>query len=283
MKLGMNMLLWASHVTEAHYPIFEKIKKAGFDGVELPLFEGDAAHFTAIGAELARQGLGCTTVTCLSTDANPISEDAKVRQAGLDRIKWALDMTACLKGDVLAGPYHSALGHFSGNPPTTDEKHRAVEVLRAAAVHAQSVNVKMAIEYLNRFECYFVTTARQMAELVDAVNHPWFRCMYDTFHAHIEEKGQAEAIAALAPRFIHVHLSENDRGVPGTGQVRWEETFSALKKINYQGWMTIEAFGRALPDLAAATKVWRDLYAHADDVYIEGGRFLRDGWAKAQA
>ena len=81
MKLGMNMLLWASHVTEAHYPIFEKIKKAGFDGVELPLFEGDAAHFTAIGAELARQGLGCTTVTCLSTDANPISDDAAVRQA----------------------------------------------------------------------------------------------------------------------------------------------------------------------------------------------------------
>mgnify|MGYP003348658269 FL=1 len=109
MKLGMNMLLWASHVTEAHYPIFEKIKKAGFDGVELPLFEGDGAHYTRVGKELANQGLGCTTVTCLSTDANPVADDAAVRKAGLERIKWALDMTAALKGDCLAGPYHSAL------------------------------------------------------------------------------------------------------------------------------------------------------------------------------
>ena len=82
MKLGMNMLLWASHVTEAHYPIFEKIKKAGFDGVELPLFEGDGAHYTRVGKELANQGLGCTTVTCLSTDANPVADDAAVRKAG---------------------------------------------------------------------------------------------------------------------------------------------------------------------------------------------------------
>ena len=283
MKLGMNMLLWGSHITSAHYPIFEKIKAAGFDGVEVPLFEGDVAHFTTIGKELARQGLGVTTVTCLGPESNPISPDAAVRQAGLERIQWALDCTASMNGELLAGPFHSALGVFSGNGPTTDELKHGVEVLRKAADHADKTRVRLAIEYLNRFECYFVTTAKGMAALVDAVNHPWFRCMYDTFHAHIEEKSQGDAIATLGDRFIHVHLSENDRGTPGTGQVRWEETFKALHARDYDGWLTIEAFGRALPELAAATKVWRDLFPTADEVFQRGGQFIRSHWKSSRS
>lgn len=282
MKLGMNMLLWGSHVTKDHFPIFAKIKAAGFDGVELPIFEGDPDHYATIGKELERQGLKSTVVTCLGAEANPISGDAAIRKAGLDRVKWALDCTAALGGELLAGPYHSALGSFSGNGPTEDEFKHGVEVLRHVADHAQKVNVRLAIEYLNRFECYFVTTAKQMARLVDSVDHPWFRCMYDTFHAHIEEKSQADAIEALGDRFIHVHVSENDRGTPGTGQVRWEEAFKALHARDYNGWLTIEAFGRALPDLAAATKVWRDLFPTPDEVFQQGGQFIRSHWESSK-
>ena len=85
MKLGMNMLLWGSHVTKDHFPIFAKIKAAGFDGVELPIFEGEPDHYATIGKELERQGLKSTVVTCLGAEANPISGDAAIRKAGLDR------------------------------------------------------------------------------------------------------------------------------------------------------------------------------------------------------
>ena len=74
------------------------------------------------------------------------------------------------------------------------------------------------------------------------------------FHAHIEEKDPAAAIRTVAPVLAHVHISENDRGTPGTGQVNWDATFRTLEGDRYDGWMTIEAFGRALPDLAAATQ-----------------------------
>ena len=120
-------------------------------------------------------------------------------------------------------------------------------MLRQAAEHAAQAKVQLGIEYLNRFECYFLTTAADAVELVKAVNHPSFKTMYDTFHAHIEEKSQAGPIRTVAPCFGHVHISENDRGTPGTGQVRWDETFKALKEVEYDGWMVIEAFGRALP------------------------------------
>ena len=278
MKVGMNLLLWTAFVTEEHFPILEKIKKTGYDGVEIPLFDGDAEHYKKIKKELDNLGLGCTTVTVVNADTNPISPDASVRKAALDRIKWALDMTSVMGGDVLAGPYHSALGVFSGQPPTADERKRAVEVLTQAADHAQKVKVKIAIEYLNRFECYFLTNALDAKNLVREINHPYFGTMYDTFHANIEEKNISQAIASMEDTYVHVHISENDRGTPGSGHVHWNETFKALRKAKYDGWLTIEAFGRALPDLAAATKIWRDMFPSPEDVYGNGFKFIKEKW-----
>jgi D-psicose/D-tagatose/L-ribulose 3-epimerase len=279
MKVGMNLLLWTTHVTAEHFPLLGKLKQVGYDGVELPLFEGDAAHYQSIRKELDQAGLSCTTVTVATADANPVSPEASVRQKGLQRLKWAIEMTSILGGENLCGPYHSALGVFTGTGPTEDEKKWAAEVLRSAAEEAQKARVMLALEYLNRFECYFLTTARDTHAFVKEVNHPHCRLMYDTFHANIEEKQIAPTIAAIADSMVHVHISENDRGTPGTGHVHWEETFRTLKQVGYDGWLVIEAFGRALPDLAAATKVWRDLFPTAEEVYTQGFQFIKEQWA----
>ena len=281
MKIGMNLLLWTGFVTEADFATMAKIKAAGFDGVELPLFDGTAEHYKTIRAELDKQGLACSTVTVMNPENNPISPDAAIRAAAVDRLKWAVEMNHILGSHAMCGPYHSPLGVFSGSGPTADEKARAAEVLRQAADFAQQAKLTLAIEYLNRFECSFLTTAADARALVKSVNHPSFRCMYDTFHAHIEEKSQAGAIETVKDVFAHVHISENDRGTPGTGQVRWDEAFSALKKTGYDGWFVIEAFGRALPDLAAATRVWRDLFPSPEEVYTKGIEFIRRKWAAA--
>jgi D-psicose/D-tagatose/L-ribulose 3-epimerase len=283
MLTGMNLLLWTSHVTSQHFPLFAKIKKAGFDGVELPLFDGNLAHYKMVGDEVKRHGLRCTTVTVVNADTNPASPDASVRKAGLERIKWAIEMTAAVGGENLCGPYHSAIGVFSGHGPTEDEKKHSADVLRQAAEFAAQQKVMLAIEYLNRFECYFLTTAADAKALVERVNHPHFRMMYDTFHSNIEEKNIGPVIANIAGKFVHVHISENDRGTPGTGLVHWDETFKALRKTGYDGWMVIESFGRALPELAAATKVWRDLFPSPEDVYENGIKFIKSQWAAANA
>lgn len=281
MKTGMNLLLWTSHVTTEHYPLLAKLKATGFDGVEIPVLEGDLAHFTAVGKEIKKNGLGCTAVSLVGPDSSPISPDASVRKAAVERLKWSIEMTAALGGEYLCGPFHSPLGVFSGAGPTADEKKWAADVLRQAGEIAQKNNVMLGIEYLNRFECYFLTTAAETAALVKAVNHPYFRCMYDTFHANIEEKQVGAAIKSLVGSFVHVHISENDRGTPGTGHVAWDETFKTLREVQYDGWLVIESFGRALPALAAATKVWRDLFPSAEEVYTQGLRFMKEKWAAA--
>ena len=260
MKYGMNMLLWTSDVTEAHFGILESLKNIGYDGVELPVFDLDLAKFSRVGRKLDELGLERTAVTVCSDADNPISADAAIRTAALERLKKVIDVVAAAGGKLLCGPIHSALGTFSGTGPTGDEWKRAIEVLTKAADHAQKNNVMLVCEYLNRFESYFLTNAAEDARFCREVNHPNLKMMYDTFHANIEEKDSASAMRGCWDQVVHVHISENDRSTPGEGHVDWKTTFQMLKELKYDGWLTVEAFGLALPELAAATKIWRRMF-----------------------
>lgn len=277
MKYGMNLLLWTAKVDDTHDPLLAALKKTGYDGVEVPIFEGTSDDYKTLGSKLNDLGLGATAVTVMSPETSPISPDATIRQAAVDRLKWVLDRGAEFGAEVLCGPLHSPLGVFSGTAPTRDERLHGIETFHQVADHAKACGITLAIEYLNRFENYFLTTAEDTKEWVDEINHPACGMMWDTFHAHIEEKDSPAALELVHDRLVHVHLSENDRGTPGTGQVDWDGTFSTLKKIEYDRWIVIEAFGRALPDLAAATRVWRDLFNDPKDVYTNGLSFIRQG------
>ncbi|MCP3917957.1 MAG: sugar phosphate isomerase/epimerase [bacterium] len=279
MKVGMNLLLWTTHVTAEHDPLLARLAELGFDGVELPLGDGDPAHYAAIGKRLDGLGLGRTTVTSLTPETNPLSPDAAVRDAAVDRLKWAIDCAHALGAEAVCGPFHSAYKVFSGSPPTDAERERAAGVLRAAAEYAETAGVRLAIEALNRFECYLVTTMAQARDLVARVDHPALGVHYDTHHMHIEEKDVAAAIQRAGSRITHVHVSENDRGVPGRGQVRWAESFEALHEIGYDGWLTVEAFSTADPGFASAIHVWRD-FDPSDEIAREGLAFTREGWMR---
>ncbi len=282
MKAGFNLLLWTAHVTPKHRGIMENIKKAGFDGVEIPMFEGDPDHYARLGEMLDGIGLERTVVSVVPTrDKNPISADKAVRAAGLDHLKWVIDCSSALGARIAGGPLHSTHGEFSGAGPTPQERKRAIGVHRKAGDYAGKKNVRIALEALNRFEIYFVNTMDVLCDYLDEVDHPHITGMYDTFHANIEEADPIGAISRSRRHISHVHISENDRGTPGRGHVDWAATYGALKKIKYDGWLTIEAFGRALPELAAATRVWRDFSPSLDTVYLEGIKNIRKGWAKA--
>ncbi len=280
MKFGFNMLLWTTHVTKEHLPVIKALKKAGYDGIEVPIFEGTPEHYAWLGNELDKLGLGRTTVSVLGAGNNTLSPDKAQQKAALDRTKWVIDCNAALGSTILGGPMHSEIGAFTGNGATKQERARAVAFHRRAGDHAAKKNVCLAVEALNRFECYLLNTMRQLSDHLDEVDHPHIKAMYDTFHSNIEEKDPVAAIKTIKRHMIHVHISENDRGTPGRGHVPWAATYKALKAAKYDGWMTIEAFGRALPDLAAATRVWRDFFPAREQVYLEGIKNMKNGWAK---
>jgi D-psicose/D-tagatose/L-ribulose 3-epimerase len=279
MKYGFNLLLWTANVDEASFPLLEKIKSWGYDGVELPVFDFNEANFQKVGRRLDELKLGRTGVTVCTADENPISPDAGKRKAGLERLKKAVDVCAAAGVTHLCGPIHSALGEFTGQGRTADEWKWGQETLAQAADHARSRNVTLVVEYLNRFECYFLNCAEDTGRFCREVNHPNLKMMYDTFHANIEEKSPRAALQACKDQLVHVHISENDRSTPGEGGVNWDANFAALKEVGYDGWLVIEAFGLALPELAAATKIWRRMFPSEEHLAVNGLKFMKSRMA----
>ncbi|MFB3788476.1 MAG: sugar phosphate isomerase/epimerase family protein [bacterium] len=285
MKIGMNLLLWEGSITEKHVGVLEDLAAMGYDGVEFPLFAFDRAQQAQskkLRGHLDRLKMTCSVVTCVPPEANPISEDPAIRKASLEFLKKAIATAEILGSNIVAGPFTSPVGRLVGRRRTEDEWKWGVEVMRKAAMAADKAGVTLALEAINRFETYFINTMADAYQFAKAVDHPRFGVMFDTFHANIEEENIPKAMMTAAEKIVHVHISENHRGIPGAGHIRFEEVFKVLKKINYDGWLTIEAFGSALPELAAATCIWRDLFGDNLEVAKKGLAFIQKQWQKAK-
>lgn len=279
MKYGMNLLLWNGEINEGMLPTLEKLKAMGYDGVEVPLFNL-GLDYAAWGKRLDDLGLRRTAVTVRNVEDNPISPDASVRAKGVQLNKQTLDCCAALGVENLVGPMHSALGYFSGAGATADEWKWGVDSMSQAAEHAGKVGVTLCVEALNRFECYFLNAHADAARFARQVNHPACKIMYDTFHSNIEEKDIVATLHEIKDVVQHIHISENDRSTPGAGNVNWEKNFTGLSEIKYDGWLVIEAFGLALPELAAATKIWRRMFESELKLAEEGLAFMKAQVAK---
>ena len=282
MKIGFNMFLWGASSSIAQRPIFEALKKVGYDGVEIPVISGRLSEYQGLASLLDDIGLERTALTVLPHGFNPLSERADERREAIAHIEWALDCSAALGSRLLVGPIHQTLGEFTGKPPSESEFDRGCDFHRAAGDLAGKRGMRIAIEAMNRFEAHFLNTMSQLVAYLDRVDHPAVTGMYDTFHANIEELDPPATIAPSNRHIGHVHISENDRGVPGRGHVPWTATFNALRQSGYDGWLTIEAFGRTDSDFAVRTRVWREFADDPEVIYRDGYHLIRSNWAATQ-
>lgn len=268
------MLAWSQVVSDEMMPMVERLKTIGYDGIECTLGTEDQAAYRRLGDFVRQLDLEVNCVMPLGPEENPISSSPQVRSRAVDRIKWGIDRAESMGAGVICGPFHSAFATFAGRSPQEQEYEWSAEVLSKAAEYAAQAEITLALEALNRFECYLCNTMEQLAGLVERVAHPNTGILFDTHHANIEEKKFSDAIDTAAPYLRHVHISENDRGTPGEGHIPWEETFAGLSRHNYQGWLTIEAFTRNDPEFANSINVWRE-YSRPWDIAEKGFAFIR--------
>jgi D-psicose/D-tagatose/L-ribulose 3-epimerase len=275
MKLGVNLMVWTTRVDRQHRSLLASIREWGFQGVEFFLSPEEPAHIPFFKQELSRIGLERTTCVVLPRDAHLPSPDRETHRRGLAYLTKCVERTADLEAPLMCGPLHSGLGVMTGRRRTKDEWNLAVEGLQQVAQRARALGVTLCVEPLNRFETYFLNTQEDAARLIEEIGAPNVRVHFDTFHANIEERDPVEALRALATRLGHVHISENDRGIPGSGHVDWRGTMIALREMGYNGWLTIESFAQPEPQLASAACIWRDLAPSGDSLAREGLAFLK--------
>lgn len=270
-KLGMNLLLWGTEIDDRLFPVLEQIKSCGYDGVEIPIFNTDSSAWASWRKKLDGLQLSRVAVTINGPDAHQISSDAAMRKSTLERNKRALDCAAVLGSELLTGPFHSALGVFTGKASTMQERDWAKENLYQLAEYAKQYGIILGLEYLNRFESYLVTTTDELIQLVDEINHPNCKLMFDSFHANIEEQNMAAAIQHMGNRLVHVQLSENDRGILGRGHVDFKSILNALDQIGYNGMISVEAFSTKL----AAANIWRKMFDSEMQLVQESYHYLK--------
>lgn len=278
MKFGFNLLLFTTFVEEEHAPLFTMLKELGYDGVEIPSGDGPPSHYPMVRKLADDAGLECTSIAMATPEADPSSEDPAIREAGFERIRDRIEVAHTLGSPVLGGPLYWAHKQFVDPPPGDDARKRAAEVLARAGDLAEQAGVTLSLEPLNRFETQLVNTTAEAMQIVEMAGHPRVAVHYDTHHAHMEEGSHEDAIAlcAKAGKLAHVHFSESHRGTLGTGLVDWAAVGRGLKAANYDGWCTIESFGKAVDGLRQAANVHRDCFASREEVVQKGLAFMRE-------
>jgi D-psicose/D-tagatose/L-ribulose 3-epimerase len=275
MKFGVNTFIWSESFDKSNLPLLPRVKSWGFDGVEVPLFVPKEFAAADIRKGVETNGLECTVCSVLLPGLSLISDDAAVRTKTRAHMQDVVKAAAEAGAKIVAGPLYSPVGYLPGRRRTRDEWNWAVEGHQSLGDTLARYQVTLAIEPLNRFETFFLNTAKDSAALASEINHPNVGVLFDTFHANIEEKDIGAGYRTVGKHLKHVHACENDRGIPGSGHVEWKNVFQALKDVHYDGWLTIESFGFALPNLSAAAAIWRDIEATPESIAVDGVKFLK--------
>jgi D-psicose/D-tagatose/L-ribulose 3-epimerase len=273
-KVGFNMLLWSAVVSEKLNGIAARLKEIGYDGVEVAMGQTATQPYIDFGKHVKSLGLEISVVLAVGEQDDPINESKAVRDQALTKIKWAIDRANDLGAKFICGPFHSAFANFRRRPPNDDEYKWSAEILQKAGEYAAASNIVLALEAINRFECYLCNTIEQLNKVVRLASHPNVRPMFDTHHANIEEKTFNNVIKTIESKLSHVHISENDRGTPGDGHISFDSVFSSLADVSYKGWLTIEAFSRNDVDFANSIHVWRE-YSKPWDIAQNGLSFIK--------
>lgn len=278
---GASTWLWTSPFTTASAEeLFPKIAGMGFDAVEIAVEDPSLIDGRAVASALSSHGLKAIICGAFGPDRDLTHDDPAVHRNCLDYIRACIDLCVELDGAFLGGPMYSAVGKARMVPP--DQRRRewelAVNNLRIACDIAAERGKLIGIEPLNRFESDLVNTAADAVRMINDIGHPAARIVLDGFHMNIEERDIFDAITTAGDRLVHLQVSENYRGTPGTGQTRWDEYRRGLQAINYNGCVSIESFTTDNRSLAGAVCFWRPMAESQDAFASDGLAFLRQ-WA----
>jgi D-psicose/D-tagatose/L-ribulose 3-epimerase len=280
---GVTTWLWTSPFTTDTVALFPKIKAMGYEVVEIPVEDPALIDAPKVKAALQANGLKPLICGAFGTSRDLTHEDPAYHQTCFDYITACFDLCEALGAGFLAGPMYSAVGKARLVSPEQKEIewNRAVTNLRKVCEMAADRGLEIALEPLNRFESDLINTTEDVMRLIQDIDHPAAKVMIDGFHMNIEEPDIERAIRLAGDKLIHVQVSENYRGTPGTGQTRWDAFYRGLEAIGYQGTVTIESFTPQVKELAGAVCIWRPLVPSQDGFASEGLQFLQK-WARGE-
>lgn len=276
MQLGIHAMAWTPHWSNESLPLIDRVAALGLDFIEIPLMGIEDIDPGSIRSQVEGAGIGVVTSSVLSDSTDITSADASIREAGVAYLQRCVDATAEMGAPQFSGVIYCSHGKRPSERPGADEWEWSAECLTRVAAHAQEAGIVIGLEPVNRYESPLLNTCEQALQLADMITLPNVKVHLDTYHMNIEEKGFHDPIVAAGPRMQYIHLSESDRGIPGTGNVHWDDVFRGLKDAGYSGRLVMESFAAVNEDIIGATAMWRDVVGDPHRLVTEGLAFLRE-------
>lgn len=273
MKLGIHAYAWCSQWSNETLDLIDRVKNLGMDFIEIPLMCLETFDAAAVKQRLLNTGLEAVTSTVLLGDTDITSDDAEIRARGVEYLKACVRATSDIGANIFSGVIYSQHVKSAVKRPSEQTWRYSAECLREVAQLAADLGLQVGLEPVNRYETYLINTCEQALKLKEMIGEDNVKVHLDTYHMNIEEKSFYEATKLAGKDLIHYHLCENDRGIPGTGLVDWDEIFKALAEINYQGCAALESFVDCTDNMS--TWVWRQLAPDGDTLLKEGTAFIR--------
>jgi D-psicose/D-tagatose/L-ribulose 3-epimerase len=280
MKLGIHAYAWCSVWSNETLDLIDRTKSLGLDFIEIPLMRLELFDSQAVSKRLEGAGINSSTSTVLLEGMDISSPDKNERQKGIKYLKDCVQATSEIGAKHMCGVIYSQHVIKANQRPGAEVWDRAAEGLHEVAMFARTHDVMIGLEPVNRYETYLINTAEQAMMLIDMIGLDNVGVHLDTYHMNIEEKSFYDAVKTSGDKLIHVHLCENDRGIPGTGLVNWNDLFKALKDINYEGYTSLESFVDVTDNMN--TWVWRQLAEDGDTLVSQGKNFIRSMQLKYQ-
>ena len=278
MKFGIHSLLFSETFTERDLPLLDKAKAMGFDAMDIVPFDVDNFPAKLVRQRAADLGLDIITEIGMPAHANIISPDPAIRAAGVELTKRLIDLSAEAGAKVFGGVNYACWGYFTGRMRTAEEWRWGLENFLKVADYGltKAPELTIALEVVNRFESHFLNIAADAVRFIrDLGTPPNVKVHLDSFHMIREEDDFVGAVRETGPLLGYIHACENQRGIPGRGQVPWRDFFQALADVNYQGVVTIESFDPNFENIAKLCCIWRKLADSPEQLATEGLSFLR--------
>jgi D-psicose/D-tagatose/L-ribulose 3-epimerase len=275
MKIGVSAFAWTRDFNEKHFPLLARVREQGFRAFEIPMFTPINMDAPSYRRALEESDLDCTVCAILPTGINPIDPDRNVRKRSLNHLLECIQTACELGAKMLGGPVFAPVGYLPNHRRTEEEWKWAIECFQSLGETLDANELTLCVEPVNRAETHFLRTASEAKRFCGAVAHPRIGVTLDTFHANIEEKSIDNAVRSLGPHLKHFHASENDRGILGSGHVKFPAIVSALREIQYQGYFILEGFGYSPNEKDAPGALLADLTVSPEDLAFEGLAYLR--------
>ncbi len=223
----------------------------GFDAVEIFAPGPDAVAVSEVQRCTAEHGL---SVAAVGTGAGMVKHGLSLtdpapqrRQAARDFIRSMIDWGAHFTAPAIVG---SMQGRWGADVPRDEALKLLAEAFEELGAHAQSQGVQLFYEPLNRYETNLLKTMDEGVEFLRRLDTTNVRLLADLFHMNIEEADVAHGLRTAGALLGHVHFVDSNRRAAGLGHTDFAPIVSALRDMNYSGYLSAEA--HPLPDSETA-------------------------------